>query len=149
MAQVLPVLRASSSVEEEAVRNMVAECFGKLAVLDARNLLPELTSMTQSEDKLARWTAMSSLRYAVISETPETREALKANIGTYLALLNDADLDVKRAALLSLNAIIHHQSDLVQDLLAGQVMSVLYEACLLYTSPSPRDRTRSRMPSSA
>ena len=26
----------------------------------------------------------------------------------------------------------------------GQVM-----ACLLYTSPSPRDRTRSRMPSSA
>ena len=24
-----------------------------------------------------------------------------------------------------------------------------YEGCLLYTSPSPRDRTRSRMPSSA
>ena len=24
-----------------------------------------------------------------------------------------------------------------------------YEFCLLYTSPSPRDRTRSRMPSSA
>ena len=26
---------------------------------------------------------------------------------------------------------------------------VLIERCLLYTSPSPRDRTRSRMPSSA
>ena len=25
----------------------------------------------------------------------------------------------------------------------------IYETCLLYTSPSPRDRTRSRMPSSA
>ena len=25
----------------------------------------------------------------------------------------------------------------------------MYEDCLLYTSPSPRDRTRSRMPSSA
>ena len=25
----------------------------------------------------------------------------------------------------------------------------LYDVCLLYTSPSPRDRTRSRMPSSA
>ena len=25
----------------------------------------------------------------------------------------------------------------------------VYEVCLLYTSPSPRDRTRSRMPSSA
>ena len=27
--------------------------------------------------------------------------------------------------------------------------SVMNKACLLYTSPSPRDRTRSRMPSSA
>ena len=28
-------------------------------------------------------------------------------------------------------------------------LQALAEACLLYTSPSPRDRTRSRMPSSA
>ena len=26
---------------------------------------------------------------------------------------------------------------------------ILFRSCLLYTSPSPRDRTRSRMPSSA
>ena len=31
----------------------------------------------------------------------------------------------------------------------GGGKTVLVEACLLYTSPSPRDRTRSRMPSSA
>ena len=33
-----------------------------------------------------------------------------------------------------------------------QIVSILAESikhCLLYTSPSPRDRTRSRMPSSA
>jgi len=29
------------------------------------------------------------------------------------------------------------------------IESVAPDACLLYTSPSPRDRTRSRMPSSA
>ena len=28
-------------------------------------------------------------------------------------------------------------------------ININLEACLLYTSPSPRDRTRSRMPSSA
>ena len=28
-------------------------------------------------------------------------------------------------------------------------LSIWYGVCLLYTSPSPRDRTRSRMPSSA
>jgi len=30
-----------------------------------------------------------------------------------------------------------------------ELLPALYSACLLYTSPSPRDRTRSRMPSSA
>ena len=33
--------------------------------------------------------------------------------------------------------------------LAASHSLTLYDACLLYTSPSPRDRTRSRMPSSA
>ena len=31
----------------------------------------------------------------------------------------------------------------------GKTLLVSFETCLLYTSPSPRDRTRSRMPSSA
>ena len=31
----------------------------------------------------------------------------------------------------------------------GRTASGVYRGCLLYTSPSPRDRTRSRMPSSA
>ena len=34
------------------------------------------------------------------------------------------------------------------DKIGGQCIE-LYPDCLLYTSPSPRDRTRSRMPSSA
>ena len=33
--------------------------------------------------------------------------------------------------------------------LTAAITTVLADACLLYTSPSPRDRTRSRMPSSA
>ena len=35
------------------------------------------------------------------------------------------------------------------DMAPKELEKVLYFACLLYTSPSPRDRTRSRMPSSA
>ena len=35
------------------------------------------------------------------------------------------------------------------DKLAQLPVCSLPEVCLLYTSPSPRDRTRSRMPSSA
>ena len=39
----------------------------------------------------------------------------------------------------------HRKKDVAALLLPGD----LYLPCLLYTSPSPRDRTRSRMPSSA
>ena len=37
----------------------------------------------------------------------------------------------------------------VDDQLVAALEKALLEYCLLYTSPSPRDRTRSRMPSSA
>ena len=37
----------------------------------------------------------------------------------------------------------------VTKLAKTDVMETLVDICLLYTSPSPRDRTRSRMPSSA
>ena len=33
--------------------------------------------------------------------------------------------------------------------LSGKFKKLTFKDCLLYTSPSPRDRTRSRMPSSA
>ena len=43
----------------------------------------------------------------------------------------------------------HHRSSLLWfDQETGMQRELRY-ACLLYTSPSPRDRTRSRMPSSA
>ena len=42
----------------------------------------------------------------------------------------------------------HRGFETVTYLLAGKVRHE-DSACLLYTSPSPRDRTRSRMPSSA
>ena len=47
--------------------------------------------------------------------------------------------------------IIKHGSlgDIAQACGAIQDISENHKGCLLYTSPSPRDRTRSRMPSSA
>ena len=42
----------------------------------------------------------------------------------------------------TMNPIIHGEVFVTED--GGEI-----DICLLYTSPSPRDRTRSRMPSSA
>ena len=43
----------------------------------------------------------------------------------------------------------HGAARLRGSLLRNRAGSALLSLCLLYTSPSPRDRTRSRMPSSA
>ena len=40
-------------------------------------------------------------------------------------------------------------SDVPLEIAIGGTQIYEIEGCLLYTSPSPRDRTRSRMPSSA
>ena len=51
------------------------------------------------------------------------------------------------------NSIIYKSSHLLGMLSTFQALTTsevnFYKGCLLYTSPSPRDRTRSRMPSSA
>ena len=69
--------------------------------------------------------------------------AIKATIGT---------ANIKNGAVT--NAKIHKGTLLYTAFKRGQVAranlaGIKAGGCLLYTSPSPRDRTRSRMPSSA
>ena len=48
-----------------------------------------------------------------------------------------------------IDCIVSAQYGQGNEELADEMIELLCDACLLYTSPSPRDRTRSRMPSSA
>ena len=49
----------------------------------------------------------------------------------------------------SLEKMIFVESNLGKDMEPQDLFQVKREACLLYTSPSPRDQRGSRMPSSA
>ena len=48
-----------------------------------------------------------------------------------------------------LNTLENETNDYLENKTLDGITEEIYEGCLLYTSPSPRDRTRSRMPSSA
>ena len=66
--------------------------------------------------------------------------------------MNKADADKRAMELLERVGIAHQAGKYPAQLSGGQQQRVAIArslACLLYTSPSPRDRTRSRMPSSA
>ena len=85
---------------------------------------------------------MSKLKVIVTRAWPAEVEAtLKEK---YDVQLNETDVamtkDEMKAALGNCDAFLPTVTDPVD----AEVLS-----CLLYTSPSPRDRTRSRMPSSA
>ena len=68
------------------------------------------------------------------------------------ALLNSYRLTGTREYLQRAEVVIENTFSATDDLGArnfDDIEGTWYYTCLLYTSPSPRDRTRSRMPSSA
>ena len=66
----------------------------------------------------------------------------------FTVLYNQEQMELPEDALITRNHVIMVSvADLAEKLGAGVYHD--NQDCLLYTSPSPRDRTRSRMPSSA
>ena len=62
---------------------------------------------------------------------------------------DDLKLAVNASMTLQRPLLIKGEPGTGKTMLAEEVAAALGMPCLLYTSPSPRDRTRSRMPSSA
>ncbi|CAM9970460.1 unnamed protein product [Ascophyllum nodosum] len=116
--QVLPHLFKHCTSEEEGVRNMVAECLGALTCMHPKRLIPDLM-------ELPGWTRATSLKYCMAGKAPA--EALAPHMERCLGMLHDDDLDVKKAALLMVNAAVHHQPFLVSELLPKLVIPALYE----------------------
>ncbi|KAF8766423.1 Cullin-associated NEDD8-dissociated protein 1 like protein [Argiope bruennichi] len=84
---------------EEGTRNVVAECLGKLTLIDPVNLLPELKFYLNSDSALAR------------------NSLLRGCIGDFLQTLKDPDLNVRRVALVAFNSAAHNKPSLIRDLL--------------------------------
>ena len=68
-----------------------------------------------------------------------------------LAAVSDCSLKVKKGTITGIIGPNGSGKTTLFNLIAGNLKSSSGSVtfCLLYTSPSPRDRTRSRMPSSA
>ena len=68
---------------------------------------------------------------------------------SYLYSLFSKEKFINFSKILSEMRMIKSPEELQIARHAGQVANAMMKACLLYTSPSPRDRQKSRMPSSA
>ena len=79
-------------------------------------------------------------------------QSLQQLLGFLVGLSGGNEADVHAADRVNLVEVDLGEDDLflqAEGVVAAAVEGVAVDTCLLYTSPSPRDRTRSRMPSSA
>jgi len=83
-------------------------------------------------------------RYEMLHALPKNKKVLE--VGTYTGYFANKILETCTPKELHLADLTFEYAD---EALKNHNLVTLHEGCLLYTSPSPRDRTRSRMPSSA
>ena len=131
---VLPGLIVHFKSEEESVRSMVSECMGALLIMCGDKIIETiLPILNNTEDKFSRRTISTSVRhylsrYAQKTKTEDVQNLLtESRMNSLLALLSDSDLDVRKSALLMLNAAVHHQPELVRTQLRDSIVPILLE----------------------
>jgi cullin-associated NEDD8-dissociated protein 1 len=112
---VLPILKSLTSIEEEGVRNMVAECLGRLVLISPDAIFPLLEEGLTSDVPTTRWTSVTSLKYCLTGGNVD-ESILDGKMSAFIALLKDENLDVRRAALNMINSAAHHQGSLISHL---------------------------------
>uniref|UniRef100_A0A1B6MPH3 Uncharacterized protein n=1 Tax=Graphocephala atropunctata TaxID=36148 RepID=A0A1B6MPH3_9HEMI len=115
---------------EEGTRNVVAECLGKLTLIDPPTLLPRLQESLSSESALMRTTVLTAVKFTISDQPQAIDPLLRVSMGKFLSALEDPDLNVRRVALVALNSAAHNKPSLVRDLL-DSVLPQLYQETFL------------------
>lgn len=103
---------------EEGARNVVAECLGRLALLEPQALLPRLEAYLNAPSPLARATVVAAAKWTLAEKPrPQVDALLRPQLPRFLGALGDPDLGVRRVALVALNSVAHNKPALVRDLL--------------------------------
>lgn len=128
----LPPLEANCGNDEEGVRAMVAECFGALACLEPKAVLPVLQKLATDASEARvhiHWTVGNAVKFAIGGHINPTE--LAPFMPTFLELLKEDDLAVKNVALLMVYSAVHHAPQLVVGIMREQILPQLYELAQL------------------
>ena len=124
---------------------------------EGEDLIPMREFRKEIKDKMGQLQMDSEFARRYVNDGFSGGEMKRAEIlqlamlQPHFAILDETDsgldADAVRLASQSINEIGHGKMGLL--IITHHDKLLAYNTCLLYTSPSPRDRTRSRMPSSA
>jgi cullin-associated NEDD8-dissociated protein 1 len=129
--QIMALLLLHSESSEEGVRNVVADCLGKLALRRPVDSLPILAQRLSAPNPSMRATMVMALKFTM-SDRPqlELDAALPAFLPRFLALIEDPDRHVRRAAVQALQVGCHHKAPLLLPLLPS-LLPLLYQQTIV------------------
>ncbi|CAI9765281.1 unnamed protein product [Fraxinus pennsylvanica] len=116
--------------EEEGVRNVVAECLGKIALIEPGKLVPALKERTSSAAAFTRATVVIAIKYSIVERQEKIDEILYPEISSFLMLIKDHDRHVRRAAVLALSTAAHNKPNLIKGLLPD-LLPLLYDQTVI------------------
>ncbi|PZC73570.1 hypothetical protein B5X24_HaOG209399 [Helicoverpa armigera] len=111
---------------EEGSRNVVAECLGKLCLLEPQDLLPHLKEFLKSPEPLTRTTAVTAVKFTISDQPQAIDPLLRGCMSELLVPLRDPELGVRRVALVAFNSAAHNKPSLIRDLLP-HVLPTIYQ----------------------
>ncbi|OAY62667.1 Cullin-associated NEDD8-dissociated protein 1 [Ananas comosus] len=124
--KILTLLFNHCASDEEGVRNVVAECLGKIALIQPEMLIPALKERTASPAAFTRATVVVAVKYSIVERPEKIDEILYSEISSFLMLIKDSDRHVRRAAVLALSTAAHNKPNLVKGLLP-ELLPLLYD----------------------
>ena len=141
----------NATCTEKAVCDVCGKAYGEFDGTNHEGGVQEWTTRTAFNHE-QKWNCCGAV--IVASEAHEWKDGVCRECG-YVCLHNDADKDhicdyCKKTISEHVDKDKNHICDYCEKTISEHVdKDKDHICCLLYTSPSPRDRTRSRMPSSA
>lgn len=96
--------------EEEGIRNVVAECLGKLALISPKDLLQTFLERLKHQSAEIRATVITALKFSIVEKPQEIDELIQPVMGQFLDLLNDKDLVGKKIFFFFSEKISHSNS---------------------------------------
>ena len=108
IGQILPVLLGNAERAEENVRNIAAECLGKLISVSPELIVSEIIQALNSGSVFCKITMASSIKYAVHNKIHQYSDYMEQLLPTILECMNIPDVNLKRACLVSINSIAHN-----------------------------------------
>lgn len=128
--KILNLLFNHCESEEEGVRNVVAECLGKIALIEPVKLVPALKVRTSSPAAFTRATVVIAVKYSIVERPEKIDEIIYPEISSFLMLIKDNDRHVRRAAVLALSTFAHNKPNLIKGLLPN-LLPLLYDQTIV------------------